>query len=55
MEYVSDVTVRGESVDVSNIYIENETDMNEQGNYWVWYTYTNGDHEGISVLTVVVR
>lgn len=55
MEYLSGVTVRGESVDVSNIYIENETNTNEQGNYWVWYTYTNGDHEGISVLTVVVR
>ncbi len=55
-DYISSVTVRGVPRDRSATLIDaSEVNTEESGTYWVWYTYTNGDFEGISVLTVVVR
>ena len=55
MDYLAGVTVRDTALDSSATFIENEVNTAEDGTYWVWYSYTNGDHEGISILTVVVR
>lgn len=54
-DYVSSVTVNGNSVSISDVSIDNTVDTSVANTYQVTYTYQSSGHVGTAILTVVVQ
>lgn len=53
-DYLSSLTVNGESLAVDSVEVEHQVDTGVPGVYWVHYRYSNGGLLGTAILTVVV-
>lgn len=49
--YLTSVNAPGKSYSLSDVTVDNQVNVTQAGNYWVWYTCG----EGVAILTVVVE
>lgn len=54
-DYISSVSVSGESIPAGDVSIDSQVDLSTEGTYHVYYTYHNDGHVGTAILTVVVQ